>query len=189
MAVDVAAASGGRALRTDDPVEARFCEFVRARSWVLQRAAFLLTGDRYLAEDLVQEALARTHRSLRRLGDEGHYEAYARTALYHLHVRRWRRSRFAESLPGELADLAGPDSDHAGRSDLKISLHQALARLTPRQRAVLVLRFFEDRSEAEAADMLNCSVGTIKSQTSKALARLRVIAPSLLPDDHQEAAR
>lgn len=177
-------------VRLENPAEAEFCAFVRARTPALQRTAFLLTGDRHLAEDLVQDALARTHRALSRLADEGHFEAYARTAMYHLHIRRWRRTRVAESLPGELADLAHPDSDHAGRTDLKISLHRALAQLTRRQRAVLVLRFLEDRTEAEAAEMLSCSIGTIKSQTSKALARLRTIAPELLPPaETNEATR
>ncbi|MGV9214364.1 SigE family RNA polymerase sigma factor [Micromonospora sp. RB23] len=166
--------------RPEDPAEAEFCAFVRARAAALQRSAFLLTGDRHLAEDLVQDALARTHRALRRLADSGHFEAYTRIAMYHLHARRWRRTRIAESLPGELADLPHPDSDHAGRTDLKLSLLRALDQLTRRQRAVLVLRFFDDRSEAEAAEMLSCSIGTVKSQTSKALARLRQIAPELL---------
>ncbi len=162
------------------PAAADFSEFVRSRTPALLRTAFLLTGDRHLAEDLVQDALARTHRALRRLADEGHFEAYTRTAMYHLHVSRWRRRRVAESLPGEPAEAADPGSDHAAHVDLRISLHQALVRLTPRQRAVLVLRYFEDRSEAEAAELLGCSTGTVKSQTSKALARLRVIAPELL---------
>jgi RNA polymerase sigma-70 factor (sigma-E family) len=175
---------------SSDPTETQFGEFVRSRTPALQRTAFLLTGDRHLAEDLVQDALARTHRALRRLGGEGHFEAYARTAMYHLHIRRWRRSRFAESLPGELADLAQPGGDHAAHTDLKVSLHQALAQLTSRQRAVLVLRYFEDRSEAEAADLLSCSIGTIKSQTSKALVRLRAVAPELLPAaDPEEVTR
>lgn len=159
---------------------AQFDEFVRSRTPALLRTAFLLTGDRHLAEDLVQDALARTHRALRRLGDDGHFEAYTRTAMYHLHVRWWRRRRVAETMPGELADSAHPDGDHADRTDLKIALHQALAQLTRRQRAVLVLRYFEDHSEAEAAELLSCSVGTVKSQTSKALARLRTVAPDLL---------
>ncbi|MBF9132298.1 SigE family RNA polymerase sigma factor [Plantactinospora sp. S1510] len=173
-------ASGAVLPAGDDPVEVRFNEFVRTRTAALLRSAFLLTGDRYLAEDLVQDGLARTHRALRRLADDGHFEAYTRTAMYHLHLRRWRRRRVTETLPGEMADLAQPASDHADRVSLKISLHRALAQLTRRQRAVLVLRFFEDRSEAEAAEILSCSVGTIKSQTSKALARMRTIAPELL---------
>jgi RNA polymerase sigma-70 factor (sigma-E family) len=164
-----------------------FCEFVRARSPALLRTAFLLTGDRHLAEDLVQDALARTHRGRHRLDDPGHFEAYTRTAMYHQHVSWWRRRKVAESLPGELTDVVQPGSDHARRTDLKLALHQALAQLTRRQRAVLVLRFFEDRSEAEAAELLHCSVGTIKSQTSKALARMRELAPDLLSAVMEEA--
>ncbi|MET8258162.1 SigE family RNA polymerase sigma factor [Micromonospora sp. NPDC005553] len=168
-------------------VDDLFCEFVRTRSPALLRTAFLLTGDRHLAEDLVQDALARTHRGRRRLNDPGHFEAYTRTAMYHQHVSWWRRRKVAESLPGELADVVQPGSDHARRTDLKLALHQALAQLTQRQRAVLVARFFEDRSEAETADLLQCSVGTIKSQTSKALARMREIAPELLSAVMEEA--
>lgn len=164
-----------------------FCEFVRTRSPALLRTAFLLTGDRHLAEDLVQDALARTHRGRRRLEDPGHFEAYTRTAMYHQQVRWWRRRKLTESLPGELADVAQPGGDHARRTELKLALHQALARLAPRQRAVLVARYFEDRSEAEAAELLHCSVGTIKSQTSKALARMRETAPDLLAAVMEEA--
>ncbi|WP_127497552.1 SigE family RNA polymerase sigma factor [Actinoplanes solisilvae] len=170
-----------------DTIDDLFSDFVRARTPALLRTAFLLTGDRHLAEDLVQDALARTHRGRHRLDDPGHFEAYTRTAMYHLHVSRWRRRRVVESLPGELTDVAHPDSDHSRRTDLKLALHEALAQLTRRQRAVLVLRYFEDRSEAEAADLLHCSVGTIKSQTSKALARLRALAPDLLSAVMEEA--
>ena len=170
----------GRAA-TGDPAEAQFAEFVRSRTPALQRSAFLLTGDRQLAEDLVQDAMARTHRALRRLVGDGHLEAYTRTVMYHLHLRHGRRRRVTETLPGELVDRVRPESDYAGHTALKISLHQALARLTPRQRAVVVLRFFEDRTEAEAAELMSCSVGTVKSQTSRALARLRTIAPELMP--------
>lgn len=163
-----------------DSIDDLFSEFVRSRTLALLRTAFLLTGDRHLAEDLVQDALARTHRGRHRLDDPGHFEAYTRTAMYHQHVSWWRRRKVTESMPGELADVAQPGSDHARRTDLKLALHDALARLTRRQRAVLVLRFFEDRSEAEAAELLGVSAGTIKSQTSKALARMREMAPDLL---------
>ncbi|NMO53885.1 SigE family RNA polymerase sigma factor [Actinoplanes sp. TBRC 11911] len=170
-----------------DSIDDLFCEFVRTRSAALLRTAFLLTGDRYLAEDLVQDALARTHRGRHRLDDPGHFEAYTRTAMYHQHVSWWRRRRVVESMPGELSDVPQPGSDHARRTELKLALHEALAKLTRRQRAVLVLRFFEDRSEAEAAELLQCSVGTIKSQTSKALARMRELAPGLLSGVMEEA--
>jgi RNA polymerase sigma-70 factor (sigma-E family) len=174
----------------NDPAEVQFAEFVRSRTQALQRSAFLLTGDRQLAEDLVQDAMARTHRALRRLADDGHFEAYTRTVMYHLHLRHGRRRRVTETLAGELVDPVRPETDHAGRTALKISLHQALARLTPRQRAVLVLRFFEDRTEAEAAELLSCSIGTVKSQTSRALGRLRVLAPELMPTtETKESAR
>ena len=163
-----------------DPAGADFSVFVRSRAPALLRTAYLLTGDRHLAEDLVQEALARTHRAARRLSADGHFEAYTRRAMYHLHISRWRRQRLPETMPGELLDVADASGDFADRVSLRASLHAALAQLTRWQRAVLVLRFFEDRTEAEVAEMLSCSLGTVKSQTSRALARLRQIAPELL---------
>jgi RNA polymerase sigma-70 factor (sigma-E family) len=145
-----------------------FEEFVRARTPALLRSAYLLTADQQLAEDLVQSALARTHRSWSRLDRTGNAEAYTRKTMYHLQVGWWRRRRFRES-PLEDADHAGPPEDHAGRLDLR----RALQRLGPRQRAVIVLRFYEDLTEAETARLLGISVGTVKSQTAKALTRLR----------------
>jgi RNA polymerase sigma-70 factor (sigma-E family) len=144
----------------------------------LLRAAYLLTGDQHLAEDLVQSALTRTHRSWRRLHDSGNAEAYTRKVMYHLQVSWWRRRKVAEVLPGELPER-GRASDHAEPSALKLSLRAALLKLTDKQRAVLVLRFFEDRTEPEAAEILGVTVGTVKSQTAKALARLRSVAPEL----------
>jgi RNA polymerase sigma-70 factor (sigma-E family) len=159
-----------------------FSEFVGIRTPALLRTAYLLTGDQHLAEDLVQDALARTHRAARRLDGFEHYEAYTRSALYHLQVSRWRRRRVAE-VSGVSFDAPDPAGDHAGRVALRLSLERALDRLTRRQRAVLVLRFFEDQSEAQTAQALGCTVGTVKSQTSKALARLREIVPDLAPGD------
>lgn len=161
-----------------DSPSAEFDSFVRHRSPALLRAAYLLTGDQHLAEDLVQSALARTHRSWRRLHDSGNAEAYTRKVMYHLQVAWWRRGKVAEVLPGELPER-GRGGDHSGASALRLSLRAALLQLSDKQRAVLVLRFFEDRTEAEAAEVLGVSVGTVKSQTAKALARLRVIAPEL----------
>jgi RNA polymerase sigma-70 factor (sigma-E family) len=164
-----------------DTLAGQFDEFVRARTPALLRSAYLLTGDQHLAEDLVQSALARTHRSWRSLHAEGNAEAYTRKIMHNLQVSWWRRRRVAESLAGEIPEprRAGSQTDHAQLTATRLSLKAALLQLSAKQRAVLVLRFFEDRSEAETAQLLGVSVGTIKSQTANALARLRQIAPEL----------
>ena len=158
-----------------------FEAFVRGRTPALLRSAYLLTGDQQLAEDLVQSALARTHRSWHRLHAAGNAEAYTRRTMYHLQVSWWRRRRVAEVLPGTEPGQApkGRRPDDTDEITLRLILRTALQRLTVRQRAVLVLRFFEDRSEQETAEILGVALGTVKSQTAKALARLRVVAPEL----------
>ncbi|MEV4621680.1 SigE family RNA polymerase sigma factor [Asanoa sp. NPDC049573] len=158
-----------------------FDSFVRARTPALLRSAYLLTGDQHLAEDLVQSALARTHRSWKRLNAVENAEAYTRRTMYHLQVSWWRRGRVAESLTDQMPEPRARDAgpDHAAHTTLRITLRNALLKLTNRQRAVLVLRFFEDRTEAEAADLLGVTIGTVKSQTAKALARMRAVAPEL----------
>jgi RNA polymerase sigma-70 factor (sigma-E family) len=158
-----------------------FDAFVRARTPSLLRSAFLLTGDQHLAEDLVQNALIRTHGSWSRLHHAGNAEAYTRKVMYHLQVAWWRRGKVAESLAGEVPESTRrfDRGDHATITAVRLTLQAALLRLTNSQRAVLVLRFFEDRSEAEAAEILRVSVGTVKSQTAKALSRLRTVAPEL----------
>jgi RNA polymerase sigma-70 factor (sigma-E family) len=163
-----------------DRLVSEFDAFVRSRSAALLRSAYLLTGDQHLAEDLVQSALARTHRSWGRLHDRGNAEAYTRRIMYHLQVSWWRR-RKAESMPGELPEprRGGGGLDHADQTTIRMTLRAALLKLSVKQRAVLVLRYFEDCSEAEAAELLGVTVGTVKSQTSKALAKLRVVAPEL----------
>jgi RNA polymerase sigma-70 factor (sigma-E family) len=167
-----------RAGAPDGPGE-EFAEFVRARTPALLRTAFLLTGDQHLAEDLVQSALARTHRAWRRIVESDHAEAYTRRAMYHLMVSWWRRGRVPESLSAAPPEPRGAAVDETARVDTRLALLAALQRLTPSQRAVLVLRYFDDCSEAETADTLGVRIGTVKSQTSKALARLRVVAPEL----------
>ncbi|MCG5471181.1 SigE family RNA polymerase sigma factor [Micromonospora sp. LAH09] len=164
-----------------DPLLSEFDSFVRNRTPALLRSAYLLTGDQHLAEDLVQSALARTHRSWNRLHHSGNAEAYTRKTMYHLQVSWWRRRRVPESMPGDLPEPRGGDSgpDHAQQTSLRLTLRSALTRLSPKQRAVLVLRFFEDRTETETADLLGVTVGTVKSQTAKSLAKLRVVAPEL----------
>ena len=154
-----------------------FASFVRARSAALLRTAYLLTGDQHLAEDLVQTALARTHLSWNRLYAAGNAEAYTRKIMYHHQVSWWRRRRVTEVGIEAPPDPRG--TDHMDAAAMRITLLVALRRLTPGQRAVLVLRFYEDRSERETAEALNCSIGTVKSQTSRALARLRQTAPEL----------
>jgi RNA polymerase sigma-70 factor (sigma-E family) len=149
-----------------------FAEFVAGRSATLLRAAWLLTGDAGRAEDLLQTALAATWRHWRRVAESGDPEAYVRKALFRTYVSWWRR-RWRDEVPtAELPerpqphDLAG---EHAGRDMVR----RALAGLTRQQRAVVVLRYAEDRSVAETAALLDCSPQTVKVQASRALARLR----------------
>lgn len=152
--------------------EAAFGEFVSARTSALARTAYLLTGDAQLAEDLVQTALLQTARNWHRIHTTP--EAYARRILYTQNVSWWRRRRLTE-VP--LAEYDAPQA--ASDPDLRLSLEQALARLTPKQRTVLVLRYFEDLTEVQAAAALGVSPGTVKSNTRQALQRLRVLAPEL----------
>ncbi|MGW3346565.1 SigE family RNA polymerase sigma factor [Nonomuraea rubra] len=158
-----------------DPYEG-FREFVRGRQRSLMRTAYLLTGDAPQAEDLLQTVLMRAARHWRRLAD-GNPEAYVRRALVNEHTS-WRRRRRAETPTAHPPDV-GPGRDPGDQSLTRMALQRALMRLTPRQRAVLVLRYYEDRSVEETADLLGCSQGTVKSQTSHALGRLRALAPEL----------
>jgi RNA polymerase sigma-70 factor (sigma-E family) len=165
-----------------DAREADFAEFVRVRTGALLRSAYLLTGDQHLAEDLVQETLARTHRAWSRLHHNGNPEAYARKVMYHAQVSVWRRPKVAEVLPGELPDRHDDRSgDHAESATRRLTLHRALLMLSPKQRAAVVLRYFEDQTEAEAAELMGVSISTVKTQTGRALDKLRAIVPELDP--------
>lgn len=155
-----------------------FLDFVRTRSGALLRSAYLLTGDRHLAEDLVQTALAKTALRWGRI-EVRNAEAYARKVLYHEQVDGWRRRKVAEAFPGDLPERPSYASE-SDDTDLKVAVQRALSRLGPRQRAVIILRFFEDRTERETAEILGCSIGTVKSQAHRALASLRAAAPDLL---------
>ncbi|KRA32415.1 MULTISPECIES: SigE family RNA polymerase sigma factor [unclassified Nocardioides] len=151
---------------------AAFAEFVAARSSALQRAAYLMVGDVGLAQDLVQEALTKTYVAWPRLRDPANAEAYTRKAITTTAIT-WFRKR---SWNGERATGAVPDratGGHADALDVRHSLMQALAQLPPRQRAVIVLRFYEDLTERQTAEVLGCAVGTVKSQTSAGLTKLR----------------
>jgi RNA polymerase sigma-70 factor (sigma-E family) len=161
-----------------DAREAHYAHFVRTRTHALLRSAYLLTGDQHLAEDLVQEALARAHRAWHRLERPENAEAYARKVMYHAQVSLWRRPKVTEVLPGDLdAEPAGDDP--ADDTVQRLTLRRALLTLTAKQRAVIVLRFFEDCTEAEAAQLLGVSVSTVKTQTGRALERLRTLLPDL----------
>jgi RNA polymerase sigma-70 factor (sigma-E family) len=139
------------------------------------RTAFLLTGSQHGAEDLTQQALERVLLGWGRIRENP--DAYARVVLYREHAVWWRRRRFVEVSSEGLRHPAVPD--RSAEVELALVLQAALARLTSRQRAVLVLRFYEDRGEAEVAEILGCSIGTVKSQTHKALRALRCSAPEL----------
>ncbi len=152
-----------------------FEAFVAARSGGLLRTAYLLTQDSHLAEDLVQTALAKAWRSWGRV--EKSPDAYVRRILVNTYSTWWRRKWNGEHPTDDLPDTEHSTNDPADRGTTH-DVRSALARLPRRQRAVVVLRFFEDLSEAETARLLECSVGTVKSQSSKALAKLRV-DPSL----------
>jgi len=164
---------------------AGFEDFVNARGTRLLRSAFLLCGgDRGAAEDLLQDVLERMYARWRRI--RGEPEAYARAALANAAANRWRRRarRIAETpLDGStVPTVPGADLGLAERD----AIVRGLAALAPRARAVLVLRYFEDLTEAETAVVLGCSVGTVKSQSSRALSRLRVL---LSPTDAPTASR
>lgn len=156
-------------MEPDDKAE--FEVFVSARFPALRRSAFLLTGDWALAEDLVQTALARTYGKWGGLRDNGSFEAYVRRTMATTYTSWWRRKWRAETPTEELPEVAGRNP-YDGVDDRDTVL-RALATLPRRARAVLVLRYFEDMTEAQIAAALGCSVGTVKSSLSRALARLR----------------
>jgi RNA polymerase sigma-70 factor (sigma-E family) len=169
-----------------EQVSASFVEFVSARYPALVRLAFLLVGDRGHAEDLVQSSLYRTFLAWEKLRAIEAAEAYTRTTMIRL-AGHWSRRRWR----GEIPD-AGPESrqgrfDPDGSVDAALDMQVALSQLPYAQRAVLVLRFFDDLSEAQVASVLGCSVGTVKSRTSRGLARLR--AAGLLSDSTAMEAR
>ncbi|MEU7580690.1 SigE family RNA polymerase sigma factor [Streptomyces sp. NPDC041068] len=157
--------------------ETRFREFVETRSSALLKTAVLLSGgDRHAAEDLLQSALVKAAGRWQRIDEP---EAYVRRILYRQQVSRWRlkwpRRELAVAEPPESAD----SKDGASAAELRIMMRGALAKLTARQRTVLVLRYFEDLPEADVARILGCSVGTVRSTTHRSLAKLRALAPEL----------
>lgn len=149
-----------------------FARFVEARQRALQRTAWLLTGDWALAEDLVQTALVRSWPRWERIRRRDDPEIYVRRVMVNTWVtwgrRRWRGERPAAAVPDSLAP-----ADVAAEVAMRMVVRSALGSLTSRERAVLVLRVFDDLSEAQVARVLGCPVGTVKSTMARAVARLR----------------
>ncbi|MFE7894803.1 SigE family RNA polymerase sigma factor [Streptomyces sp. NPDC057412] len=154
-----------------------FRGFVESRSAALLKTAVLLSGgDRHAAEDLLQNALIKAAGRWQRIDEP---EAYVRQILYRQQISRWRlKWPRREVSVAELPEPGGTPDASAG-AELRLLMRGALARLTPRQRTVLVLRYFEDLPEADVARVLGCSVGTVRSTTHRSLARLRALAPEL----------
>jgi RNA polymerase sigma-70 factor (sigma-E family) len=160
-----------------------FRDFVAARSAGLLRTAYLLQGDRASAEDLLQSALAKAYRHWSRVRRAGDPAAYVRTIMVNERRSWWRRTAGREVLDGRLPERPAPD-EAAGLAE-RDAVWRAVLTLPPRTRAVLVLRYWEDLSEAEIADVLGCSVGTVKSQASRGLRRLQTV---IAPEGHSLSA-
>lgn len=155
----------------DDTGRESFTAWVQSRAVRLHRTAYLLCGDWHVAQDLVQESLARTALAWRRIENMDDPDAYVRRVLVNQARQRWRLRRTHELPTGSLPEVGIPDGAQA-RAEREV-LVQALQALPRRQRAVVVLRYFEQLSVAETAQALECSPGTVKSQTARALTALR----------------
>ena len=169
--------------------EAEFKEYVAGQSLALRRTAYLMCGDWHQAEDLVQTALLRLYRSWSKVQRSDSRDAYVRQVLVRCLIderrRSWRRERPFGDLPevGLHMRDEGSANGEDGRAEsgfeirlgTRDEIFAALAKIPPRQRATLVLRYWEDMSVEQAADVLSCSVGTVKSQSARGLAALRVL--------------
>lgn len=161
-----------------DADEAGFTRWATQRQQTLLRTAILLTGDRHRAEDLVQEALSAVAARWRRLATQDP-DAYARAVVVRRNISWWRKHRREVAIPEVRGTSLEGLATRRDAPDRRMLLDQALAALTPRQRAVVVLRYYADLTERDTADALGVSVGTVKSQTHLALRRLREHAPEL----------
>ena len=152
-----------------------FETFASARWPRLVRTAYLLTGDHHEAEDLVQATLAKVFTGWSRIRRLDEPDAYVHRALINNNLSRYRRRRVLQFLTPVLPDRASPESadGEVPGSGARSELIQALAELPPRQRAVVVLRYWDDLSERQTAEALGCSVGNVKSQASRGLSKLR----------------
>jgi len=162
----------------EDRARQDFAEFVAARSGALLRLAYVLTADQHAAEDLLQNALTKAAARWGRIHSTP--EGYVRQIMYREQVTWWRRR--ARRPVMVLAALGPPEPPAPAEMvmvEARLALREALLVLPPGKRAMLVLRYLEDLPEAQVADILGCSVGTVRSQTHKAIAQLRSVLPSL----------
>ena len=163
----------GEVRGVDAAAETEFSEFMNGRWLQLVRLGYVLTGDRGLGEDLAQTALARAYASWPQIRRAGDPDAYVRRVMVNANHSRFRKRRVAEQLTGIVPE---PPVEVAGGSDDWVTLMAALMSLPLGQRSVVVLRFWLDMTEAQVAQALGCSVGNVKSQGSRALAKLRASA-------------
>jgi RNA polymerase sigma-70 factor (sigma-E family) len=155
-----------------EDAEAAFTAYVQERRASLYATAYHLTGDRFAAEDLLQSALFSTYRAWDRISDKAAVGGYLRRTMTNLHISAWRRRKLSEYPTEELPETVG-DTDEMGGTELRAVLWQALARLPEQQRTMLVLRYYEGRTDPEIADILGISVGTVKSSIWRSLRRMR----------------
>ncbi|KUF17850.1 MULTISPECIES: SigE family RNA polymerase sigma factor [Streptomyces] len=155
-----------------EDAEAAFTAYVQERRASLYATAYHLTGDRFEAEDLLQSALFSTYRAWDRISDKAAVGGYLRRTMTNLHISAWRRRKLNEYPTEELPETVG-DTDAMRGTELRAVLWQALARLPELQRTMLVLRYYEGRTDPEIADILDISVGTVKSSIWRSLRRLR----------------
>lgn len=161
-----------------------FRAYVIARGPALLRVARMLSGDRGEAEDLLQAALTKTYQAWHRIHDRSAIDGYVRRAMVNTQISWWRRRKLEEYPTDEIPER--PVDDHSGRAEIQDALTRALERLPERQRAAVVLRYYEDLSEPEIAALLGISVGTVKSTVSRAVAKLR--RDEQLEDDFRHLA-
>jgi RNA polymerase sigma-70 factor (sigma-E family) len=156
----------------DASADGEFSQFMQGRWSQLVRLGYGLTGDLQTAEDLAQTAFARAYASWSRVSKADNPDAYLRRIIVNANRNRFRKVRVSELLTDSLPDLASP-ADGAGQRADRAALVQALMKLSYGQRAVVVLRYWLDLSETETAAILGCSVGNVKSQAARGLAKLR----------------
>ncbi|MFD8060645.1 SigE family RNA polymerase sigma factor [Streptomyces cyaneofuscatus] len=178
--------TGDRTRMETEAAEAAFTAYVQERRASLYATAYHLTGDRFEAEDLLQSALFSTYRAWDRISDKAAVGGYLRRTMTNLHISAWRRRKLNEYPTEELPETVG-DTDAMRGTELRAVLWQALARLPELQRTMLVLRYYEGRTDPEIASILDISVGTVKSSIWRSLRRLREDEVLSFGRDEQES--